>query len=143
MHFMATTDLLDNPSINHATGVMLVCVSAIVFSTAGIFTNAVEADAWGVIFWRGLSAALFTIFFAVSQNSLADEWRRFHFPAILATILLASGTAAFIPAFKLTSIANVSLIWAASPILTALLAWITLREKPSAKVMGASIVAMG
>ena len=37
--------------LSHLAGVALVCVSAVVFSTAGIFTKAVDANAWSVIFW--------------------------------------------------------------------------------------------
>lgn len=126
----------------HATGVALVVLSALVFSTAGLFTKGVEADAWTVIFWRGLSAAGFTVVFTMWRRTFRDEVRRFGFPALLATVFMASGTAAFIPAFKLTTIANVSLIWAAAPFATALLAWVALRERPEKRVMIASIFAI-
>lgn len=126
----------------HATGVALVCLSALVFSTAGLFTKGVDADAWTVIFWRGLSAAGFTILYTMWRGSLRREVKQFGFPAFLATAFMASGTAAFIPAFKLTSIANVSLIWAAAPFATALLAWIALRERPKKRVVIASIFAI-
>ena len=55
---------------------------------------------------------------------------------------MASGTAAFIPALKLTSIANVSLIWAAAPFVTGLLAWLALRERPEIRIIVASVVAI-
>lgn len=126
----------------HATGVALVCLSALVFSTAGLFTKGVEADAWTVIFWRGLSAAGFTVVFTIWRRTLRDEISRFGFLALLATAFMALGTAAFIPAFKLTSIANVSLIWAAAPFVTALLAWVALHERPKKRVMIASILAI-
>ena len=34
-------------------GAVLVVISAITFSTAGLFTKGVEAGSWDVIFWRG------------------------------------------------------------------------------------------
>lgn len=126
----------------HARGVALVCVSAIAFSTAGLFTKGVSADAWGVIFWRGVSAALVTLAYAVLRGDFRNELRRFGGPATLATLLGASGTVAFIPAFKLTSIANVAMIWASAPFVTALLAWLVLRERPSRRVVLASCVAI-
>ena len=43
----------------------------------------------------------------------------------------AAGTAALIPAFKLTDIANVALIYASAPFLAALLAWLTIGERVS------------
>ncbi|MEL7087275.1 MAG: hypothetical protein AAGL98_02345, partial [Planctomycetota bacterium] len=46
-------------------------------------------------------------------------------------IVGALGTAAFIPAFKLTSIANVSLIYAIAPLIAASLAWGVIGERIS------------
>lgn len=57
-------------STQHAQGVMLVVLSALVFSSAGIFTKGVETDAWGVIFWRGLAAAGFTLAYLVLRGEL-------------------------------------------------------------------------
>lgn len=126
----------------HASGVLLVCISAIAFSTAGLFTKGVSADAWSVIFWRGISAAAFTLVYVVLRGEFWREIRRFRGPAVLSALLNAAGTAAFIPAFKLTSIANVAMIWATAPFITALLAWLVLNERPGRRVMIASVVAI-
>ncbi|WIY23705.1 DMT family transporter [Parasedimentitalea psychrophila] len=123
-------------------GVLLVGLSALAFSTAGIFTKSVAANAWDVIFWRGLSGIAFTLVFLLARAGFKDELRRFDAPALLATILMASGTAAFIPAFKLTSVANVSLIWATSPFVGAIFAWAFIKEIPSARVLTCSVLAL-
>lgn len=52
------------------------------------------------------------------------------------------GTAAFIQSFKLTSIANVSLIYAVSPLIAALLAWLFIGEKISLRTMAGCIGAL-
>lgn len=127
---------------NTARGVLLIGLSALAFSTAGIFTKSVEATAWDVIFWRGLSGIAFTLVYLAIRSGVKDELRRFGKPAILAAVLMASGTAAFIPAFKLTSIANVSLIWATAPFVTALFAWVFIKEKPTLRVMVCSLLAL-
>ncbi|WP_299024132.1 DMT family transporter [uncultured Sulfitobacter sp.] len=116
-------------------GGILLCLSALAFSTAGIFTKSVDADAWDVIFWRGLSGTVFTLMFLYARAGMKDEWHRFGTSALLATALMASGTAAFIPAFKLTSVANVALIWATAPFFSAILAWLFIKEAPSTKVV--------
>lgn len=126
----------------HHTGVLLVVLSAVAFSTAGIFTKSVNADAWSVIFWRGVSAIAFTLVFLWVRSESKSEWRNFRAPAMLATLLMASGTAAFIPAFKLTSVANVSVIWATSPFVAALMAWVFIREAPSARTLVYSALAL-
>lgn len=123
-------------------GVLLVCLSAMAFSTAGIFTKSVDASAWDVIFWRGLSGVAFTLVFLLARAEFKDELRRFGAPALLAAVLMASGTAAFIPAFKLTSVANVSLIWATSPFVGTILAWVFIKEAPSARVLTCSALAL-
>ncbi len=124
------------------SGVMLVLISALVFSSAGIFTKGVDTDAWGVIFWRGLSAALFTVIYCMIRGTFKKELSGFGIPAFFAALFMAAGTAAFIPAFKLTSIANVALIWAAAPLIAALMAWLALREKPKSRIIIASALAM-
>ncbi len=123
-------------------GILLVCLSALAFSTAGIFTKAVDASAWDVIFWRGISGAALTYLFLALRGGVKDEVQRFGKPALLAALLMASGTAAFIPAFKLTSVANVSLIWATSPFVAAVLAWIFIKEVPSKRTIVCSLFAL-
>ncbi len=50
-------------------------------------------------------------------------------------IIGASGTAAFIPAFKLTTMANVMLIYAAAPLIAAFLAWFWIKERMTPRVI--------
>ncbi len=144
MRDTATSAALVEPSTHrqYELGVVLVVLSAAAFSSAGIFTKSVSADAWSVIFWRGVSGALFALIFLIARSRFRDELRRFGLSACIATILMASGTAAFIPAFKLTSVANVSLIWATSPFVAALLAWVSIRERPSRRNVLCSILAL-
>lgn len=126
----------------HASGVILVCISAVAFSTAGLFTKGVTAAAWEVTFWRGISSVVFILGYVIWRGELRAEIAGFRGPAIAVMLLNAAGTAAFIPAFKLTSIANVSMIWGTAPFLTGLLAWVALSERPSRTVAVASVVAM-
>jgi drug/metabolite transporter (DMT)-like permease len=130
-------------TFKHQTGVSFVLISALVFSSAGIFTKGVTADAWAVIFWRGLAAAIFTLGYLVVRGQLKKEIMLFSGPALAVTVLSALGTVAFIPAFKLTSVANVALIYAAAPFVTAALAWVFIGERPTRIVLIASLAAFG
>lgn len=127
---------------HHSTGVTLVVISAIVFSFAGIFTKSVSADAWSIIFWRGLSAAGFTLSYLALRGQLRAEISAFGRPALAIALLGAAGTAAFIPAFKLSSVAHVALIYASAPFWAAGLAWVFLKEPPNRHVMLASLAAL-
>jgi drug/metabolite transporter (DMT)-like permease len=123
------------PHSPRVLGIGLVLVSALIFSTAGLFTKGVLAGAWDIIFWRGLFAALFTTAYVLWRGSFRADFTDMGSSGWAAALVGASGTAAFIPAFKLTSIANVSLIYAASPLLAALIAWIWVGEGPTRRVL--------
>lgn len=120
---------------SHRTGVILVTVSAVVFSSAGVFTKLVSSGAWEIVFWRGVFAAGFTTAFVMWKHKLRQEFLGMGYSGLAVGIVGASGSAAFIQAFKLTTMANVMLIYAAAPVLAALLAWCWIRERMSVRVM--------
>ena len=123
-------------------GVVLVAVSALVFSCAGLFVRSLEAEVWAIIFWRGIFAALFTSAFIFQRRAVHFEFLAMGKPGVAAALVGACGTMAFIPAFKLTTIANVSLIYAASPFVAALIMWVWIRERPGRTVIVASMLAL-
>ena len=122
-------------------GIALVLISATIFSSAGLFVKGVEASAWSIIFWRGLFAAIFTIIYVVWRSEVRSEFVTMGRSGVSVAIVGASGTMAFIPSFKFTTIANVSLIWAAAPFVTAAIAWVWLRERPTKVVLISSLIA--
>ncbi|WP_120499838.1 DMT family transporter [Roseovarius sp. EL26] len=115
----------------HAVGVLFLVASAIAFSSTGIFTKGVEAAAWAVIFWRGVFASISTTAYAASRGKLKEEFLGMRWSGLAVGAVGAAGTAALIPAFKLTDIANVALIYASAPFLAALLAWLAIGERVS------------
>jgi len=123
-------------------GLFLVLVSAVVFSTAGIFTKGVSADAWSVIFWRGIFAAGFTFIYILISGNLKSELLELGKIGIAVALISSVASASFISSFKLTTIANVSLIYAAAPFVAALIAWLWMNERPSLIVMLSSLVAL-
>jgi drug/metabolite transporter (DMT)-like permease len=132
-------------------GIVLVVVSAAVFSTAGLFSKGLAAGAWDIIFWRGIFAALFTVAYSCWRGAFVKDFPRMGTGGIAAGIVGAASTAAFIPAFKYTSIANVSLIYAATPLFAAVIAriWIGERMRPVvitgcvASLVGVAIIVFG
>lgn len=126
---------LDNQLSSHKAGIILVTVSAIIFSSAGVFTKTVGSGAWEIIFWRGVFAAGFTTAYVVWRDSFRQDFVLMGRSGWAVAIIGASGTAAFIPAFKLTTMANVMLIYAAAPLIAALLAWFWIKERMTSRVM--------
>lgn len=116
-------------------GVALLLLSAAVFSTAGLFTKGVEADSWSILFWRGLFAGCFTLGYLAARGRLRLEFATLGTSGWAVAIIGAAGSAIYIPALKITSIANVTLIYAAVPLLAAALAWAWIGERPSRRVL--------
>lgn len=116
-------------------GVFLIVISAITFSSAGLFTKGVEAGAWDVTFWRALSGAACTTIWLISRGSLRQNLFGMGYSGLTIAIIGAIGSVAFIQSFKLTSIANVSLIYAISPLIAAVLSWFVIGEKVSLRML--------
>lgn len=127
---------------DYATGVALLVIAAVTYSTAGLFTKGVLAGAWAVIFWRGLFAAIFTVGWTVYQGSFRENFFKMGVSGWAIGVIGAAGVTAFIPAFKLTSIANVALIYAAAPMLAASLAWLVIRERITRRTLVGAILAL-
>lgn len=119
-----------DPFSARTAGIALMLASALLFSTAGLFAKGVAATAWQVIFWRALFSAILTFAMIMARGRWHGEVTRMGRRGWLAALIGATATAAFLSAFKLTSVANVALIYAATPLIAALLAWLAIREAP-------------
>jgi drug/metabolite transporter (DMT)-like permease len=131
-----------NTQSEYFIGAFLVVISAITFSTAGVFTRGVEAGAWDVIFWRGFFAVAFTTLWTINRGTLRQNIMGMGYSGLAIAVIGALGTAAFIASFKLTSIANVSLIYTVSPLIAALLAWFVIGEKVSSRTLAGCVGAL-
>ena len=130
------------PQSGYYIGVLFVVTAAITYSTAGLFTKGVDAGSWEVIFWRGVFAAAFTTAWTIHRGTLRQNFLGIGYSGWAVAVVGALGTAAFIPAFKLTTITNVSLIYAVSPLIAVLLDWCVMGEKVSARTMTGCVGAL-
>lgn len=117
--------------------------SAFLFSTAGIFTKGVSAVAWQVIFWRALFSAVLASGAIAARGRLGAEYLRMGWRGGLSALIGAAGTVMFLSAFKHTSVANVAMIYSATPLMAALLAWGFLREVPGRNVILGALLGIG
>ena len=123
-----------------ALGRVLVALSALAWSTAGIFTKGVEADVWTVLLWRGLLAGGVMSAWLVwrrGQAGLAD-WKHLGWAGWSAATVSSAATICFIAAFKNTAVANVAIIYATAPFAAAAIAWIWMRETPGLATLAAA-----
>lgn len=126
----------------HRQGLLLVVISALLFSTPGLFTRGVSASGWEVIFWRAVFGVFFTTAYLAWRGNLKKQLVGLGLSGWANAVVWASGTIAYLHAYKLTSIANVSLIYGSAPILTAFVAWIWFSERPRNIVLAASVLAL-
>ena len=102
----------------HRLGLILVCASTVPFAMAGIFTRLIAADVWTVLIWRGvIGGVLIALYARRSERGLAMGWQGW-------VLALVGGLAsiAFLAAFRMTYVANVTLIYALAPFAAAGLA---------------------
>lgn len=133
----------DAPALSRL-GVLLVTASTLAFSTTGFFTRLITVDAWTILFWLGLFGALFIAIYVVWEHRHATYRvvSAMGWPGVVVMVASTVTMVAYIPALKLTTVANATLIAATVPFCTALLAWTWLRERPTASAVLASTMAL-
>lgn len=124
-------------------GIWLVVGAALAWSTAGFFTRVVEVDVWTMLVWRGgLGAVVLFLFLRLRDGrQWLGWWRNGGIPFWVAAWLAAVAMVAFIAALTQTTVAKVSLIYAAVPFAAAMLAYLLIGERPGRAALIASAVA--
>jgi drug/metabolite transporter (DMT)-like permease len=124
-------------------GTLLLIASATAYSTAGFFTRLIHVDAWTLLFWRGLFGGGFlAIVVALQQRGrIWPAIRAMGWEGVLVALCSAVATVCFLNAMRLTAVADVMVIDAAIPFVTAALAWLILGERESVWTLGATAVA--
>lgn len=128
----------------YLSGVILLLAGTVAFSSAGLFVRVLGKDAATTLFWRGL----FTAFVIVAYVAWREGPRTLQ--AFLAvgraglaiSVLNAASMGAFIASLQFTTVANNSIIFGTSPFMTAGLAWLMIRERPSGSTLAFSLVAL-
>ncbi len=109
-------------------GTALLTASATAYSSAGFFTRLIEVDAWTLLFWRGLFGGCFLAAVVVFQERgrLWQSIRATGWEGAAVAICSALATVCFLNAMRLTAVADVMVIDAAIPFVTAAMAWLIL-----------------
>lgn len=126
----------------HRLGIWLVLGAAFAWSSAGFFTRVVETDLWTMLVWRGGlgGLVLFAVLWARDGRKCLAWWPG-SVAFWVAVVLAGVAMVAFIAALSTTSVAKVSLIYAAVPFAAAMLAFAMIGERPSRNALVASAVA--
>ena len=134
---------IDRAKIDRA-GVAMTFWSAVVWSTGGFFVRLIPLDLWTMLGWRSVFGLLSILAFALWQKGISGlqfgqlvNWR-----GLLVVLCSGIGMICFVASTKLTSVANVAVLYATLPFMTAGLAWLWLRERPSLRTLIASTAAL-
>ena len=125
-------------------GVTLVVLSAFAFSTAGFFTRLIDTDVWTMLFWRGLFGGLFIAGYIVWRERAGSvlAFQRIGRAGLVAAGCSTAATICFVKALRETSVADVLVINATAPFMTAGLAWAWTGARERWTTLAASLVAL-
>jgi drug/metabolite transporter (DMT)-like permease len=127
-----------------ARGDLLVLASAIAFSTAGYFTRLIPQDVWTVLFWRGIFGGLFIAGYIVwrHRGATLDAIRSIGLIGLLVAACSTAATICFVNALRLTTVADVNIIYATAPFLAAAIAWLCTGARERRSTLLASLAAL-
>lgn len=125
-------------------GTLLILVSSLAYSTAGFFTRLIALDIWTILFWRGLFAGLLIGAFIIWQHGrgAGAMVRAIGRNGIWVALCSTLATLCFLNAMRLTTVAEVMVINATLPFVTAALAWAFTAERERWTTLAASFVAL-
>ncbi len=125
-------------------GWFIVALSAVAWSTAGFVNRLVDEDVWTILFWRGVFSGLAIAILTIVQyrGRTMPAYVTLGWPGLLLAFTCAIGMITFVGSLMLTTVADVYVIYATVPFVTAGVAWLILRERASASVLIASTAAI-
>jgi drug/metabolite transporter (DMT)-like permease len=122
-------DRSSTASSSSALGVLYAVGAATVFSTAGVIVRRIELPAWEVSFWRSiLLVATIMPLLAWQRRAVWRDVRNAGPSLFFSALVLSGSFIAFILALGLAPVANVLIVFGATPFITALLARLFLGE---------------
>lgn len=124
-------------------GLFLVFVGGVLYASAGLFTRALPFDAWTLLAWRSLAGGLFAAAVFIGETGRLS-WRDYAMSPTYWMLVPVSAlaTICYVVALKLTTVAEVMIVYATSPFVTAAAAWALNRETPSRRLLIASSAAL-
>lgn len=118
--------------------------AALCWSSSGLFTRAISAELFNMLFWRGLFSGTLVLaaFFIMEGKAALPALKKLRWPSLAVAVLSASGMITGIGSLRYGSIADSMVIYATVPFITAGIAYFAIGEKPSRSTLIASAVAL-
>lgn len=123
-------------------GIAMVLVAGLIYSTAGLFTRALVLDAWSILAWRAVFGTAFMLaWMAVESGRRLPAAFALSPGALVLIIPTALSGLCYIFALKLTTVADVMVVYATVPFVTAFVAWAWVGDVPDRRLLTAGGVA--
>lgn len=127
----------------HIRAIVLMVAVTVLWSTAGVVTRHLQSAAGlETTFWRSLAAAVFVGAWLVSRpGGLLGALRAGGWPGVISGAMWCAMFSCFMLAVLRTTVANTLVVLSVTPLLTALLTWVVLRQRIAPKTWAAIAVA--
>ncbi len=128
----------------HRLGLALVACAALCWSSSGLFTRAISAELFTMLFWRGLFSGSLVLlaFFVLEGKNALPALKTQRWPSLAVAVLSAAGMITGIGSLRYGSVADAMVIYATVPFITAGIAYFAIGERPSRSTLISSAVAL-
>lgn len=125
-------------------GIVLVAVSAVLWSTAGLFVRMAGLDTWTIIAWRSFFAALTLgcLLVARGRGGAIGRVLRGGKAAWISIAVSVVSSTTYVMSLRMTTVANVMAVYATLPFLTSAIAFLWVRERVTRRFLVAGGMAI-
>lgn len=129
---------------DYRKGVLIVAAGALLYAPDSLMLRLMGMDQWPTVFWRGLLGGLVVTlaYLAVYRLDLWRRWVSLGAPAVWFVATYVITTFCFVYAVRETSVANTLFMVSISPVFSALISWLLLKEVPDRRTVRTIILAM-
>lgn len=119
--------------MRYGTGVLLVVIAGLMWSLQGLVFRQIDAaEPWTILFWRSLGMVPVLVLFLALQpgGAVLGALRQVGAAGLIGGLGLVGAFGGAVYSIQTTTVANAVFLFAAAPLLTAVLAWLVLGERP-------------
>ncbi|MFO7577672.1 MAG: DMT family transporter [Pelovirga sp.] len=129
----------------HSKGLLLTFTAILILSPDALLVQLIQCDIWTLLFWRCLltSGMMAVFLLLVYRRGFFRSFHAIGWTGVLSALTITIGSLLFVSALKQTAAANALIILAATPVISSLLGWLFLGEKPPIHTRLAILVCFG
>ncbi|MCP4331510.1 MAG: DMT family transporter [Gammaproteobacteria bacterium] len=123
---------LESPNISYVSGVVLVLLAGVFWSSMGVGIRLIEeANVWQILFYRSIALAIFLFCIITYKSGFRPvaAIRSAGIAGVIGALGLVVAFSGGVYAIQTTTVANAMFLFAAAPFLAAVFGWIILREE--------------